>query len=138
MIKKAPHIIMAATVLISTMGITINMHFCHDHLIDIALYLPAESCCDKSYEASYDAQEKLSQTDHCEDDSIVLEALDDFMGSSFILNLTGHESIDLLFWLAFHDNSRGLNEDIKSIAPENHLPPLHQGVSLAQIQSFLI
>ncbi len=46
MIRKTLHIIVASFILISTMGITINMHYCHDQLIDLAFNAPAHSCCE--------------------------------------------------------------------------------------------
>ena len=138
MIRKALHIVMAALVLISTMGITINMHFCHDQLIDLALYAPAESCCDVSNEVPCDPKEGLSQMDHCEDDSIVVEALEDFLGSSLAVNFESKQSTDLFFWIALQYSSPGANEDIKSIVPDYYFPPPYQEVDLSQIQSFLI
>lgn len=138
MIRKAIHIIMAAAVLISTTGITINMHFCHDQLIDLALYAPAESCCDASKEVACDHQVGISQTDHCEDDSIVVEALEDFLGSSLAINFDCNQSTDLLFYIALQYSIPGANENIKSIVPDYYLPPPYQEVELSQIQSFLI
>lgn len=129
---------MAAAVLISTMGITINMHFCHDQLIDLALYAPAESCCDVSNEVPCDPQGGISQMDHCDDDSVVVEALEDFIGSSLVINFESNQSTDLLFWIELQYSSPGTNEDIKSIFPDYYLPPPYQEVDLSQIQSFLI
>ena len=138
MIRKALHILMAATVLISTMGFTINMHFCHDQLIDLALYAPAESCCNANMGLACDHQEGISQTDHCEDDSIVLEALEDFLGSSLAINFKNIQSTDILFWIAFEYSSSGRDEDLKSLVPDYYLPPPVQEVDLSHIQSFLI
>ena len=138
MIRKALHIIVAAILVISTMGITINMHFCHDQLIDLALYAPAESCCDVSNEMPCDPQEGISKMGHCEDDSIVVEPLEDFLGSSLDINFESNQSTDLLFWIALQYSSSGTNEDIKSIVPDYYLPPPYQEVDLSQIQSFLI
>lgn len=138
MIRKALHIMAAAAVVISTMGITINRHFCQDQLIDLALYATAESCCDVSNEAPCDPQEGLSQMDHCDDDSIVLEALEDFLGTSLAINFGSNQSTDLLFWIALHYSSPGANEDIKSMVPDYYLPPPYQEVELSQIQFFLI
>ena len=129
---------MAAMVLISTMGITINMHFCHDQLIDLALYSPAESCCDTSKEPLCDANEGLSQMNHCEDDSIIVEPLEDFEGSSFAISFNHNQSTDILFWIALNYNSPGKLEDLKSPVPDYYLPPPCQEVDLSQIQSYLI
>lgn len=129
---------MAAVVLISTTGFTINMHFCHDQLINMALNTPAESCCDVSNPVPCDHTEALSQMDHCSDDSIVVEALEGFVGSSLDINLDCNQSTDILFWIALQFNSPGMGADIKPVILEYYLPPPCQEVDLSQIQSYLI
>ena len=125
-------------VLISTLGITINMHFCHDQLIDLALYSPAESCCDLSKDAPCDPHEGLSPMDHCDNESITVEALEDFMASAFTFNFENQESADILFWISMqYDNSGNLKHS-KPDVPEFYLPPPYQEVDLSQIQSYLI
>jgi hypothetical protein len=76
--------------------------------------------------------------DHCKNDSIVVEALEDFVGPSLSINLDSNHFTDLLFWIALHYNNSGTNEDINSIVPDYYLPPPYQEVDLSQIQSFLI
>lgn len=129
---------MAVMVLISTMGITINMHFCHDQLIDLAFYSPAKSCCNENHEVPCDPREDLAPMNHCENDSVILEALEDFVGSSFAINLDSKQSTDVLFYIALKFKSTGIYEDIKSIIPDYDLPPPYQEVDLSQIQSYLI
>ena len=138
MIRKALHIIMAAVVLVSTMTVTINAHYCHDQLIDLALYSPAESCCSSDNASSCHSEEGVKQMHHCEDDSLVLEALEDLMGSSFTFNLSNNHTIDLLFGTLFHHIHTGYAESHKPTVPEYYFPPPYQEVDLSQIQSYLI
>lgn len=45
MIKKLSHIIFAILLLISTMGMAVSKHYCHNNLVDIAVFSEAQSCC---------------------------------------------------------------------------------------------
>lgn len=130
--------IMAAMVILSTMGMTINMHYCHDQLIDLALYAPAESCCGSDHAVPCQTEEGIKQMHHCEDDSLVLEALEDFMGSTFAFSLENNHTIDLLFGTALHYFEKGFEEFSKPTVPEYYFPPPYQEVDLAQIQAYLI
>lgn len=125
-------------VLISTMGITINMHFCHNQLIDFALYSAAESCCNINKELPCHPQEGFSQMDHCVDKSIIVEALEDFEGSSFTIHFDNNQSTDILFWIALKSSSPGILEELKSPVPDYYSPPPFQEVHLSEIQSYLI
>jgi hypothetical protein len=138
MIKKGLHIITACMVVISTMGISVNMHFCHDQLIDLALYSPAESCCDTSNEEQCDTHDGLSKMSHCQDDSFVVDALEDFVGSSLATEFASYESTDVLSWLTSPYNSSGSNEEPKSKVPEHYFPPPYNEVDLSRVQTYLI
>ena len=129
---------MAAVVLVSTMTVTINAHYCHDQLIDLAFYAPAESCCGSDHAPSCNSEEGVKQMHHCVDDSLVLEALEDLMVSSFAFSPENNHTIDLLFASALHTISNGDVESCKTTVPEYFFPPPYQEVELSQIQSYLI
>jgi len=136
--RKAVHMTVAAAMLISTMGITINMHFCHEQLIDLALYSPAESCCEGPVEVPCGHQEGISQPGHCEDVAIVVDALKDFLGSTLATNLESNQSPDVLHRMELRDKHSATFQDLKPMVPDDSLPPPYQEVDLALIQSFLI
>ena len=129
---------MAVVVLVSTMTVTINMHYCHDQLIDLAIYSPAESCCGSEHTGSCDPEEGVKQMHHCVDDSLVLEAMEDLMVSSFTFSCENNHTIDLLFAFALHNITEGYAESHKPAVPEYYFPPPYQDVDLSQIQSYLI
>lgn len=129
---------MAVVVLVSTMTVTINMHYCHDQLIDLAFYAPAESCCGSEHAPSCDSEAGVKQMHHCVDDSLVLEAMEDLMVSSFTFSPENNHTIDLLFAIALHSISNGYAESFKPAVPEYYFPPPYQEVELSQIQSYLI
>ena len=138
MLKKISHIIISGLILISTTGFTINMHFCHDQLIDLALFSAAHSCCDAETEGQCHSDGDISKMNHCKDESIIVESTDDFVESSYIFNLENTSSIDLLLTASILFNHQGAEDDIEIEAPWHKEPPPFQEVVLSQIQSYLI
>ena len=130
--------IIAALILVSTMGFTINLHYCHDQLIDLALFSPAESCCDKGDSNDCHAGDAFSKMNHCEDESIVVESTVDFVGSSYAFSFENSNSIDLLLTASIIFNDRGVHDHVVKEPPWLKEPPPYQEVVLSQIQSFLI
>lgn len=138
MIKKIIHMIIAALILVSTTGFTINLHYCHDQLIDLALFSPAQSCCDTAKEDPCEADNTISKKNHCEDESIVVETTDRFVSSSYVFSFENSHSIDLLLTASIIFNDQGVREQIVTEPPWHKEPPPCQEVVLSQIQSFLI
>jgi len=138
MIKKIIHSIVAALILVSTTGFTINLHYCHDQLIDLALYTPAQSCCDTGNVGGCHAGDALSKMNHCEDESIVVESTETFVGSSYAFSFENSYSIELLLTASIIFKDQGIHDHIVKKPPWHKEPPPYQEVVLSQIQSFLI
>lgn len=138
MFKKIIHIIVAVFILVSSTGFTLNMHYCHDQLIDLALFSPAHSYCDTSNEHPCDADNSISKMNHCEDESLIVESTDDYVGSSFAVSLENDHSIDILLTASILFNVQGSDEKIVTEAPWHKEPPPYQEVVLSLIQSYLI
>jgi hypothetical protein len=127
MIRKLLHIIIAVFILISSTGFTINMHFCHDQLIDIAFLTPAQSCCD--------LQDKCPG---CQDESIVVEHSDDYEVSVNAFNFENSHNTTLLLTSVIINYYQGIDESTNNEVPWYKKPPPYQEVVLSQIQSYLI
>lgn len=138
MFKKIIHIIVAGFILVSTTGYTLNMHYCHEQLIDLALFSPAQSCCDTSNEHPCDAGNAVSKMDHCEDKSLIVESTDDYVGSSFAVSLENDHSIDILLIASILFNVQDADDAFVAAVPWHKEPPPYQEVVLSFIQSFLI
>lgn len=138
MIKKIIHSIVAVLILVSTTGFTINLHYCHDQLIDLALYSPAQSCCDTGDGNGCHTGDALSKMNHCEDESIVVESTEKFVGSSYAFSFENSHSIELLIMASIIFNDRGVHGHVITEPPWYQEPPPYQEVVLTQIQSFLI
>lgn len=86
MLRKITHISIVPLLLIATMGMTVNLHFCQQHLYDIGVFDAAKSCCevpasDKQNDHHHCTPIELPE-DHCLDDQIQLPPVDDYLASS--------------------------------------------------------
>ena len=138
MFKKVIHIIIACFILVSTTGFTINLHYCHDQIYDLALFAPAHSCCESPRQGHCHATGDLANMNHCEDESIIVESTDDYVGSSYEVSLENTHSIELFLTASILFNVQGSDEKIVIDPPWHKEPPPCQEVVLSQIQSYLI
>ena len=135
MIRKTLHIVFASFLLISTMGITINMHYCHDQLIDLAFNSPAHSCCDINEDVDSQSQDSCPV---CQDETIVVEPGEDYEVSALVINFENSHTIDLFLITEIFNSIQGIDESTKNEVPWYKEPPPYQEVVLSQIQSYLI
>ena len=135
MIRKTLHIVIAGLILISSMGIAINMHFCHDKLIDLALNAPAHNCCDINEEAASQSQDSCPG---CQDESIVVEPGDDYEVPAVTFNFENSHQTTLFLSSVILNYFQYIDESTKNEVPWYKKPPPYQEVVLSQIQSYLI
>ena len=135
MIRKVLHIVLAVFVLISSTGFTINMHYCHDKLIDMAYLAPAHSCCDTG---DKDANQSPDACPGCQEESIVVEHGDDFEVNTITFNFENSHNTTLFFTSVILNHYQGIDESTKNEVPWYKKPPPYQEVVLSQIQSYLI
>jgi hypothetical protein len=135
MIRKVLHSVFALLILISSTGFTINMHFCHDQLIDMALLSPAHTCCDTGEEDANQIQDSCAG---CQDESIVVEPGDDYEVSTNTFHFENSYSSVLFASSLLLNFYLGIHESTKTEVPWYKKPPPYQEVVLSQIQSYLI
>jgi hypothetical protein len=138
MIRKILHIVVAVFILISSTGFTINMHYCHDQLIDMAFLAPAHSCCDTNEEDPCHSDDGISRTNHCEDESIVVEPGDDYEVSTSTFNFENSHNTNLFLTSEIFNYTQGIDEPTKKEVPWYKKLPPYQEVVLSEIQSYLI
>jgi len=80
----------------------------------------------------------MDASKHCEDESIVVESTDDYVGSSFAVNLENTHSLDLLLTANVLFHVQGPDNEVLIEPPWHKEPPPYQEVVLSQIQSYLI
>ena len=138
MIKKLIHMAVAGMILISVSGFTVNMHFCHNHLIDLALFSPAQSCCDKGGQETCHPGNQVSNGGHCVDKSLQVGDTDDYVATFFAFDFGTIANIDLLHELSTPYKFQGSQPILAGPAPRYKEPPPFREVDLSEIQTFLI
>ena len=87
MLKSTVNIMFSIVILLSSTGFIVNMHFCQEHLIDIAGMAPAHSCCGDSVDEGSCCDMNIdSKLDHCKDESISVETSGVYLSSIFSYN----------------------------------------------------
>ncbi len=125
-------------ILISITGFTVNMHYCHDQLIDLALFAPAHSCCGTVDEGPCHAEADMSMASHCKDESLQVGSTDDYVGTSFTFGFEDNLRNDLLISATVLYHFQGPDSIHAQEPPWHKEPPPYREVVLSQIQSYLI
>jgi hypothetical protein len=133
--RKVLHIAIAVLILISSTGFTINMHYCHDQLIDMAFLTSADSCCDTEEDGPDQSQDSCPG---CQEESIVVEPGDDYEVSTNTVNFENSHNTKLFLTSLILNNYQGSDEAANNEVPWYKKPPPYQKVVLSQIQSYLI
>ena len=138
MLRKVIHIVLACFILVSSTGFTINLHYCHGKIYDLALFSPAHSCCEAGSKTPCHDSGDLNPVNHCKNESIVVDSTDDYIGSSFTVDLENTRSIDLLLSAHVIFQIQGAEDEVLIEPPWHKEPPPYQEVVLSEIQSYLI
>jgi len=136
MAKKVLPGAMALLMILTVTGITFNLHYCHDHLYDLALFSPAHSCCESGVHCQMPGDSE--SMDHCEDSSIHVESTGEYLGTFPAFGFEDTLVIQLL-----HDgpviSDLTLSERFSGLQTfwYQEPPPVYE-VDLTVIQTFLI
>ena len=119
MLHKIFSLSMALLVLMSTVSVTIEKHFCGDHLVDVAIFSDAEKC---GMEAMAAEQSKMTKKSCCKDVVDLIEGQDELKISSF--DELDHDTQVFVssFALSYINLFEGLPEQI--IPFKDYSPPL--------------
>lgn len=124
--KTLIHTVLAALLLISTMGVSVNKHYCHGHLIGVTVLGTPSGCCDGKVKMPKGC---------CEDEVDFHQVEDDFVSTSFLLDGSIYFAVlPLAVDFAEPDLSEGFQQ------PEylNYKPPLLHPDVQVWVQTFLI
>lgn len=151
MIKRVAHIVLIPVLLLSTMGMTLNLHYCKDELYDIGVFAEATNCCiDKKHELPASDSHHHEGHNHncnvdnhkpsdCQDEKIQIESVDDFVvsNSSFTFN---QEYSSLLFPVYFVVLDLFSFSEITTSEkiPKRDISPPKIQVVLSLLQTYLI
>ena len=122
--KGILHIIISLLLLVTTTGVSISKHYCGDNLINVALFVEAESCCDDS--------------DCCHNENEYFQFKDDFVGSFVVasIQIVELELLRTIIPITFVTKSLGLETTLSYISESP--PPLLTSTKLSLLQTYLI
>ncbi len=139
MLRSISHITLLVLILLSATELTINLHYCQDHLYDFALNAPAHNCCETGeHENHCHHSSDMDMSNHCDDETIKVGSTDEFFISSYSFDFSNVHTIDLFLTNEILLENQSTANDAKTIVLNYKKPPTHQEVVLSQIQSFLI
>ncbi len=141
MLKKISQILLILVLLVSTVGMNINMHFCQQKLYDIAVFKDAADCCapkTNHHEKSHHCKVNNHHKNDCEDETIPIDKVDSFIVTSFNFDF---QTISLSTLFTFITIYMDLNSTLVTQQVELHnlniSPPKIQAV-LSLLQTYLI
>lgn len=80
-LRKSVALFMALVVLTTTVTMTIDMHYCGDVMVDLAIFKPAQDC-GMDTDITTNTKTTLSSKSCCSDQQVVLESQDNYQSTS--------------------------------------------------------
>ncbi|MCM4169790.1 hypothetical protein KCTC52924_03567 [Arenibacter antarcticus] len=129
--------LLAVFILFSTFSFTVDMHFCSNRLVDMAIFSSAESCKDIAQNKDNTSKQctSIQEKDCCDNQTFVKEGDDTFKKSNTII---GVETLVFLntFFYSHINRFEGLEEDAVSF--QAYRPPLLSSDIIILNETFLI
>ena len=75
-IHKSVSVLMAFLLLLSTLSLTVEKHFCGDVLVDVAIFLESEKCAMEAFEVT---QETITKKPCCKDEIDIIQGQDEMV-----------------------------------------------------------
>ena len=137
--RKIMHMFIAFVLLVSTTGMTVNLHFCKGHLHDMGLNKPAESCCDmRSHDHPFVPGFYKDMPCHCSNLSINIYLSDDYLESTGYSDNPDIKCNVILLPCDQHATRVTSSDIIAESVRKFSIPPPPQKALLSEIQSYLI
>lgn len=102
MLSKINNIILSFVLLITTAGLTINLHFCAGNLYSIAIDSEAANCCEDENHMGYmnvnhnnQCHNEVEENNHCDDETLIVKISDDFTKTAQNINISNTNVIIL-------------------------------------------
>jgi hypothetical protein len=126
---------MSVMVLLSTMSFTVDMHYCGNNLVDVALFKEAKTCGMEQMQPTEECGDKMEKKSCCTDKQIVVEGEDDLKIS--VVNLSFEQQVFLISYTYAYYN---LFESTEATTTSylGHPPPLLDKDYQVLYETFLI
>jgi len=131
LLKNIVHISLAVLLLVATMGMSINKHYCMGQLKSVAIYMDAPNCFDLAGEKG------KSSMGCCETTSDFFQVDDDRQSVSYQFDIEA----DYTLLYAYGEYESGKMALLSSRVPQKnqyYKPPIPEQDVLIKVQSFLI
>tara|TARA_R110002050_G_C8830797_1_gene505204 strand:- start:621 stop:1073 length:453 start_codon:yes stop_codon:yes gene_type:complete len=146
--KKFSHIVLSFLLLISTMGMVINLHYCEGKLYDVGIFSEAKNCCfvddhhhknenhHKHIHAHHDCDAKNLGQNDCDDEAVTIEPVDHFVASSFSFDFDNLSFINFSLAVPVITNLHKLSTVSIAEIPELNIPPPRIQTILSNLQVY--
>lgn len=136
--------ILVILLVVSTTGMTIDLHYCYHELYDFGVFSQAENCCmpdeheHNSTTVTHCNMDQHQQSD-CEDETVTLGHVDDFLASVFSFNFNNNPVLinSFLSVQSFEGIFNSFALIRKEIPKRDNAPPPLQ-LYLSLIQTYLL
>lgn len=115
MLHKVSSICLALLVLCSTVSFTVEKHFCHDTLVDVAVFTQVEDCCENPNESTY------TPKSCCKEEVSLLEGQNELIVKKFEDYDVDHQVFITSFIYSYSKLFEELSQKI--IPHKNYSPP---------------
>lgn len=118
---KISSVLLALTVLLSTVSITINKHYCGEVLVDSAMFVKAEACGMEMKMDTNSSECSIKKKNCCSNEQILIEGQDELKltFSDFSLD---QQLFVAAFYITYIDLFEGLEEHV--VPFDDYAPPL--------------
>ncbi|WP_053185868.1 HYC_CC_PP family protein [Sunxiuqinia dokdonensis] len=148
--RKISHILLSFLLLLSTMGMVINLHYCENQLYDVGIFFEATNCCiensqshhhenenhHKHIQAHHDCNPENHAQNDCDDETVTIEPVDNFVASSFSFDFDNLSFINLFLLVPVITDLYNLSAVSISEIPELNIPPPKIQTILSNLQVY--
>jgi hypothetical protein len=144
MLRRLSYITLIFVLLITTVGFTIDFHYCNDKIYDFGIYTEATSCCAvDEYEHSdkkmhHHSCEPESHERDCKDETLKFKSFNNFINPSNNFDISNVSTIDLFIMSKLVTDMLILSDNITEEIPHYSIPPPKKSILLALHQSYLL
>lgn len=116
---KVTSVLLALIVLLSTLSLSVEKHFCGDTLVDVAIFSHSKKCGMEM--ADMDSGKALKAKSCCKDEVQIIEGQDDLL----VKSMDDFEGLQIHFIVAFTHSYFQLFEDVTEpeVPYQNYKPP---------------
>lgn len=146
MLSKINNIILSFVLLITTAGLTINLHYCAGDLYSVAIDSEAANCCEdenhmghmNKVDQNNQCHNEGAENNHCDDETLIVKISDDFTKTAQNINIS-NSNVIILFNTLLADtfNLFASNDKSINLLNYNDSPPDKRQI-FSFIQSYLL